>query len=59
MLNNQQYIELFLSFIMFLFILGYFRNFMLDNQNTTYDIIITSCLFALWYFLTKLLIDFV
>jgi hypothetical protein len=58
MLNNQQYTELFLGSLFFLLLLGYLRNFILDNKYSTYNIVITSILFFLWFFSLKLLTNY-
>lgn len=55
MLNNVQYAEFFIGVIFFILLLGYFRNFLLNGKYSTYDIVVTSTLFGIWFLSVKLI----
>jgi hypothetical protein len=52
-----QNIELVVSTILFLFFFGYFRPMITNNKINSYDIIITSILFFIWYYLTLFILN--
>lgn len=58
-MNQYQKIELAVGTIVFIFIFGFFRQIILYNKIDSLNIVITTTLFFIWYFMTLITTDFI